>query len=217
VATAQKLFPGLLLVPLALRRRRAFVAACATLAVICGAVTAVAGLAVWSAFATAAVRVAGVFGAAPNSFSLRSRLVGGLGDAGAVLFVVLALAAVALKRAGAAPENQHGAEYAAFAVLALLLSPTCWSHYFVMALLPLVLLLQTTGTARSGGAIVGLACLVLALSLPDQATWQAFGAVEAAAGAPAAQLATSLPTCALGMLWLRLVQGMPRGMAPAAA
>jgi hypothetical protein len=60
------------------------------------------------------------------------------------------------------------AEYALFVASIPLLSPICWSHYFVVLLLPLAVLAKDAiREGRVSWSVWGLVGLVLVLALPD--------------------------------------------------
>jgi len=162
---------------------------------------------VWTEYANAARTLTEVLGGAPNNFSLRSVLVATLGRPGNWLFLPAALVmiAVTLVRVQSRSAEDVATAFAAFSCLALLLSPICWSHYFVVALLPLGLLLHA---AVRNGRCADLAVwivLALALSLPDQLTWTVLRHSEPGVGAGAARVIASFPTWAILTVWWRLL------------
>lgn len=206
LAASLKVFPALLLVPLAVRRPRAFVAALATLGAVVVATCLVAGPGTWIAFLREARAVSEIYGAAPNNFALRSLLVGMFGSAGAFLSVAAAAGLIiATLTRGRARRCNDETLYAQFICLALLLSPTCWSHYFVLLLVPAAVAadeLVMTDTS----AVASVAACGLALSLPDQPIWRLYYTIAPIAGSAVAHLAASFPSWAVLALWWRVSQ-----------
>jgi hypothetical protein len=186
-ACCLKLFPGLLLVYLLLRNRRAFLGGAVTVLALTVVVGTLAG---WHTFAEHSATSRGVmreYAAYANNLSLLAALARALDVPGtlsaptrlafAVLAGLLLGGLVALcrheLRPGAAGTRRFDLEYAGVLVLMILLSPVTWDHYLPVLLLPLALLggraLQADAERWAWPAFLAL---LLVLSVPDTAvTW----------------------------------------------
>jgi glycosyl transferase family 87 len=220
LAISLKVYPAILLLYLAFRHRRAFWSAVLTCAGTALAISATAGFGSILQFMQASRAISSEYGAAFNNFSLLARLPELPGDGhsqvlNAGKFVVagivscLALYAVAHGR----PRQKDGplntvqrfdAELALFVCLSCLLSPICWSHYFVLLLLPLAVTLFTCTSSNSRASAVGWGLIALGLSLPDQPAWWLAQRLSLVFGARFGQFLAAFPTFAMLALtcWL---------------
>ena len=179
MAAALKLYPLIILAPLALRRRRAFATACITIAGAVAAVLLAAGTDAWTDYAASGRTIARAFATAPYNLSLLARL-GALAPASLVLViyavlavcVVIATLIVGRTTDAAPPPAIPDVEFAGFVTLAILLSPVAWHHYVVALALPVVVL-AVVAWRQGGRAALACTCLLaLILSVPDDG-WRA--------------------------------------------
>jgi alpha-1,2-mannosyltransferase len=179
LAAALKLYPLLLVAPLALRSRRAGAVAAASaggLAVLAACLAPGA----WSEYASSAWLIATWFADAPHNLGAAARLQGLPGVLREITFglaAVFALATSARRVTQAAEPTAaplaFDLAFGGFVVLALLLSPVAWHHYVCMLVLPVaVLAADARASHRSRWWGMGLAVAALVLSLPDDA-WRA--------------------------------------------
>ena len=212
VATILKLYPGILIPYLFLRHKRAFWFAISTCAIGTAGVIAFAGWGTVPEFLRATNVVEAQYGLAMNNFSPPARLSLLLGTTRPWLWTIgfaisLSLALVTTwcvrqlgrRRSPKRSINMLDLEYSIFTSLGCVLSPICWSHYFVALLLPLAVLLGEVRLTRCG--ILMVSCIALLLSLPDQVSiWLAHHPLGAVG-----LLLSSFPTVALLALLIWLV------------
>jgi hypothetical protein len=215
LAVSLKLYPALLVVYLLLRFRRAFWGAVATIIVSNAATMAVLGPRSYRDYSETARFVAGNYGHTLGNWSLWSglRLLGEIVSISAVssrvaflaLAVLLVVAICLLVLAERPSDSQTDVEYSLFVVAMTLLSPTCWSHYFVVLHLPLVVLASRSlrENAAAGSMFLGL---FLVLAAPGALSVAANPFVEHYLGPRAGNALRLLPTLALlGMIaWLAI-------------
>jgi hypothetical protein len=179
-AAALKLYPLLVLVLLAVRRRKAGAVAAAVIAGAAGVVAVILGPDTWVQYAASARTIAFSFAEAPYNLSLLPRLRGIVPAALAGFAYPIAAGGMVyatvlmVKRGGAAAPliRPLDVEFAAFATLALLLSPVAWHHYVFMLTLPLVILVADAWAAGRRAPLVGAFSMVAILSIPDD-VWRA--------------------------------------------
>ena len=179
IAAGLKLFPLVLLVSLAVRRRRAFTAAAVTVSAAAVLVTLFVGADAWAEYAAAARLIARSFEAAPNNLSIVVRLaalfpralVPLLHAAAAITAVSLTLALTRGAQGLDARLRLFDVEFASFVTLALLLSPVAWHHYAFMLALPIAVLIATAWTRENRASLAAVLALAVVLSMPDDA-WQ---------------------------------------------
>lgn len=182
LATCLKVFPGLLLVYLFFRHRRAFVAAALTILGLTGIAAIVVGWQSYGDYSAAAHFVTMRFGGSRFNLSLLgivSRLLGGnLGFGfyqttptafaiyvGIAVSVVGALVLLLLRKPSPAGVESVDFEYSLFVALMPLLSPLSWDHYMVVLLLPILFLIRQIAKDKSE-AVLGLAGLLMVLAIP---------------------------------------------------
>jgi uncharacterized membrane protein len=226
VATSLKLFPGLLLIYFLLRHRRAFWSGVATILLVNVLTAAVFGPQSYLDYLHTARFVTGNWGTNRDNWSLLAALhhcadilgIPALSSraafllASAVLVLALALLTLALSRSSPSTDLS----YAAFVVAMIWLSPTCWSHYFVILLLPLFLLAQQ---ARSAGAGATLAVLMLFLifAVPHSYHRVLLPYLEPSVGTRPGMLLLLLPSLALLGMLVWLAYGAWQSSAPCAS
>jgi hypothetical protein len=189
LAVCLKLYPGLLLVYLLLRQRRAFASALATIGVLTVFTAVLCG---WDAYREHFATTAGVveeYAAYPNNLSLLGLLArsfpanpGGLLVArgvalGVSLIVLGCLSGLALLPTKAQENGPTllNLDYSLFVCLIPLLSPVAWDHYLVILLLPLAVLgTRALLPLASWRAVLGVLGLVVVFAVPDTTfTWLA--------------------------------------------
>ena len=225
IACLIKLFPGLIVLYLMLRRRWLAVAA-ATVTVVLGAAVTVmtvgprdsidflakiapANLAVFGAFPLNA-SLTGLFGrlltdgawvrplvAAPTLASWLVWL--------ASLGFVVALARHTLARPAVSDHDDKTFSLALVAML--LISPLTWAHLFVVLILPFGLLLRDRLRGEAGSRLVmGAVVVLVLLSLPDIEIARALAAHYAPFATPwYAALVMAAPTAGMFLLWRLIV------------
>ena len=153
LATSIKIFPGLLLLYFLLRHRRALLSALVTIAALNLVAMAIWGKQAYLDWAQTMNVVTKIYWASPDNWSLLGFLgrlqwrvpiaasIGRIAFVPVSLIVVGALCwAVSRSRAKGSAAAQCDLEYALFVAAMPLLCPLCWSHYFVILLLPLAVL-----------------------------------------------------------------------------
>jgi hypothetical protein len=187
IAVSLKLYPGVLLVYLLFRYRRAFASAMATLAVLLLAAIPLGGLRLFTEYSGIAGKVTAMYGGHPLNLSLLGILrknglqvsvpafaaivVGVIG--GAVLLLVL--------QRGAPGKRLLDLEFSLFAALTLLVSPITWDHYIVILILPLVVIGNSVLNEKANWAnMIGLAMLALVIAIPAPSLVFPFGTQQLA-------------------------------------
>jgi hypothetical protein len=213
VAVSLKLFPGLLLIYLLLRHRRACLAGVATAIIMNVATMAIVGLQAYIDYVHTGRTVVDTWAAFPQNWSLLGALhhfgdmLGTPALSSRVVVVAIALLLVTLACISALSVRPSRAridvEYALFVVVMTFLSPVCWSHYFVVLLLPVTVLASHAmrGSASSSLMFLGL---FLVLALPDPYAKVAFPFLEPNLGPRAGMALVLLPPLAIlvMILWL---------------
>jgi hypothetical protein len=213
VAASLKAFPALLLVYFLLRHRRACWAGVATIIVVNVTTMAVFGPHSYVDYVHTARLVTEKWGGDHQNWSLLGALhhladiFGAPAPAARAAFMAAALvlvAAICLPALAARRSRPPTAvEYSLFVVAMTFLSPTCWSHYFVVLLLPLVVLANHTKGegALSSWMFLGL---FLAVAVPDAYAKVLRPFVEPYVGPRAGTALLLFPSLALlgMMLWL---------------
>jgi len=212
LAALIKMFPGLLILWLLARSRRAFLAALAT---ICGAVLLVyllAGPSAFLDFVSAARTIGKEFGRSRFNYSLSAVLsyaIAGSSDRSlwATAVVLLAVAALAcysaffvLRKARPSKWDLQ-LEFSTLIVLACLVSPTCEAFYYPILLLPMVTLAGTVQPGNLWRACLGLSAVLLCLSVPDQVIWRPTQYLTPLLGDRLAWVLCSFPTFAILGMW----------------
>jgi hypothetical protein len=160
IATGLKIYPGLLLVYLALRERRALVAALLTLLGLTGLVAVLCGVDCFREWSDTVRYVVSEYRAYPDNISLLgliSRTINALHwtelpareiGTGVSLVFVAGLTTLLLCRSAGGREaaSVRDLEFALFLVLMVLLSPVAWEHYVVVVLFSLAVLGMRTLT-----------------------------------------------------------------------
>ncbi len=219
IATCIKIFPGLLLLYLLCRHRRAFLVAVMTVAALWGLVALVAGPECISEYAETARTVVDEYEAFPGNLSLLgllSRPVASDLVARAIVRIVFYLLAGAVliltafqvwRPTAIVPAEGEALdrEYSLCVALMPLLSPIAWDHYLVVLLLPLSILgRQALARDASWQATLGYFAILLLLLVPETTfTWPTSD-LEGGARLAANFLVLPLRTCALIALcfWL---------------
>jgi hypothetical protein len=206
VAAALKLFPLIVLVPLAVRLRAVAVAA----AVIAGAgalVVAVLGAGAWTEYAASGRLIAASFATAPHNLSILARL-GAVVPAPLIGLVYLTVASAAVvatlvvvqKLKGTVPPARTvDVEFAAFITMAVCLSPVAWHHYVCVLVLPLAVLALDAWASGCRAALASVIAVATVLSVPDDVWRTAWSVLP-----PRATLLVS-PGIAAVLLWAGLL------------
>ena len=188
IAVSLKLYPGVLLVYLLFRYRRAFASAMATLAVLMVGAIPLGGWRLFTEYSGIAGRVTAIYGGHPLNLSLLGILrknglqvsvpafaaivVGLIG--GAVLLLVLQRGAVPGKRL-------LDLEFSLFAAFTLLVSPITWDHYLVILILPLVVIGNSVLNEKANWAsMIAFALLALVIAIPAPSLVFPFGTQQLA-------------------------------------
>jgi len=210
VAASLKLYPGLLLVYLLLRRPRALAVALGTMALLAGLPAALFGVQIYRDYFQTADSAVAVWAGLDVNLSLLGLLVRIVGAPGLWLpidervFAALAVAVVAVlayglwRRRESAGAEALDVEYSIFLALMPLLSPMAWHHYLPILLLPLAVagrrLLCGTPTWRG---VLGFLGLLAVLATPEGAFPYVFGALADRVGWFPREPLSSAPTLAL--------------------
>lgn len=183
LATALKLFPGLLLIYLLLRNRKAFASGLVTAATLFGLPLVLLQRQDFLDYSKAAQNVAVRWGASVHNLSILAFLrrdiglpaaghgfasAGALTSAVGILLTALAVWLVfrrSAKYAGGA--EGLDLEYSLFLCLMPLLSPVVWDHYLTILLLPLAVVGQRVlAPPVSWPAVSGFLAIIVVLSIP---------------------------------------------------
>ena len=220
VATCLKIFPGLLLVYLLLRHRRAFAAALCTVAALSLLPAALAGPETYVEYFETARFVSEEYARDACNLSLQSlllRTLPGTENQLRALYIALGSAfVVAAAWLVLRPSEKNGQlattcfdlEYSLFVALMPLLSPISWDHYLPILLLPLAVLEnQTLKRAATPSGTLAFLGLLVVLCLPD-ATYSWFDANfgETAVASWSTLLSASLRTLPLAALCLGIAR-----------
>jgi hypothetical protein len=213
LAASLKVFPGLLLIYFLLRHRRAFWAGVATVLALNVASMAVFGAQSYVDYMHTARFVAGNWVDTRQNWSLFaavrhvSDIVGipALSSRASLMgFAILLMSAIALlvlanRKSG--PRTDF--EYSLFVIAMTWISPTCWSHYFVVLSLPLAVLANRAMRGSGTSSLVFLG-LFLVLALPDHYSADLIPSVAHQLGTRAGIAMLLLPSLALfgAMIWL---------------
>ncbi len=181
VAASLKLFPALLLVYLALRHFRALLACMATIVLLNAVTMSLFAVQSYIDYMHTTTHLADKYGMVTTNWSLLSALPPLVSAVGipsinqraafltvSVLLVSAISSIVLINRRPGSATARFDADYSLFIAPMLLLSPICWSHYFVLMLLPLAVLANRT--LREGAAFwttFALLGLFLAVALPE--------------------------------------------------
>jgi hypothetical protein len=215
-AASLKLFPALLLVYFLLRHRRAFWAGAATFVLLNAATMTVVGPQFFLDYAQTARHVALTWEADLDNWSLLGALhhLGAVAGTPAIasrpVFLAVALVVVSglcgLVLWSRPSDSRTDLHYSLFVVAMLLLSPTCWSHYFVLLLLPIAVLGVRVSKEHAWPSLALLG-MVLVIAIPHAFHKVALPFVEPFLGHRAGSALVLLPSLALvGMiLWLALL------------
>lgn len=207
IATALKFYPAILIFALGGRSRRAAAVALLTATACIGATVLLTGPDEWVAYQRAIHDVVAGHVRATANLSLLARLAEWLPLQRAVLVWVAsgtALLALTLWRARAESDDpvlMFDRAFGRLACLALVLSPIAWGHYLLVALQPLLVLMQAATRHRHRGMLAVAVSFALLLSLPVAETsgvWAFFRR-----HAPWASVLS--PTTLLLLLWAALM------------
>ncbi len=225
VATVLKVYPAVLLAYLIFRRRSAFAAAAAVIALLGAAVWMCIGVSDLYRFAATARTVTETFGEARNNLSLFSLVFGAArlspSPAMAAAFLMFlgftfSVGVALLTKAGQSMDalEAYDLEFAIVACGICLLSPIVWAHYYSVLLLPIaVLARQAFAWPEMGLASIGFLILVLVFSLPDQPFLAFSSLLQSQFGRPFGWVLGSLQTMAVLVLMSWLVMLRIRGTA----
>ena len=173
IATCLKLYPGLFLLYVCLRYRRALISAIPTMIVLVLLPVPWVGWHAYADYLHAAGGVVQTYGAQGHDISTLSTfrkngMAMSTTSFTAICVVVIGIAAWLISRRKETPSvTLLDAEYSLITVLMLLLSPIVWDHYLVLLLLPLFVLGERS--LRSEPNWLGMFCffgVVLVLSVP---------------------------------------------------
>jgi hypothetical protein len=181
VATCLKLYPGLLLVYLFVRHRRAFAASMVTMAVILTGTGLIAGFDAFREHYETARGVVEQYAGYGNNLSLLGVVTRCIGErihnlaVARGIFLCLALVLVGgaswlvfdRSSGNNTGEKDLDLEFALFVSLMPLLSPITWDHYLVVLLLPLAVVGRQALRSRSWRKAAGFLALVVILTIPD--------------------------------------------------
>jgi hypothetical protein len=223
LAISLKLFPALLLVYFLLRHRIAFWTAVATVIALNGASMAVFGVQAYLDYVHTARFVAGNWVDSPQNWSLFTAM-RRFGDIlgfpllssrvallaiATLLGSAIALFVVARPKSG--PRTDF--EYSIFVIAMVLLSPNCWSHYFVILLLPLAVL-ANQALRRGGASSLTFLAMFLVLALPDHYATDVVPFVRRHFDQRVGMALLLLPCLALlgAMIWLAALGRTPPGV-----
>ena len=217
IASALKLYPGVLLVLLALRRQAAFWAALSLITAVGLLVTAVAGVRVWGEYFASAQVVSRAFADSSHNLSLIARLAPATSKEWLPLWygaVSAGLLAVTLRTVGSDKWGDTGAvgidvEFGLFICLAMLLSPVAWHHYTFMLALPLTVALGAAIRATDRWPLACWSLGVLVLSVPDDVIRQTWAALSP----DPIVLGLLSPGVAVLLLWASLIYVRRTGVA----
>lgn len=179
IATSLKIFPGLLLVYFLLRCRRAFWSGILTILALHLLTVATMGIQWHMDYLRTIGLIYNKYNGALDNWSLSGflhRVGEGLGIqflSTKPAFIIISLIVVGLmcwivlgKRAGSS-HGRDDLEFSLFVAAMPLLSPICWSHYFVVLLLPLAVLMNVFIRQDYGAwVITGWVALVVILAIP---------------------------------------------------
>jgi hypothetical protein len=205
VATAVKLYPGLLIIYFMLRSWRAFLSSVATLLGIQVLTIVVCGMLNFRAFLYVVRFLSQPFYSRTNMSAVAfvsgflkmpwiTLLVVGSGIA------VLAYWVATRKKLGRA-ENLD-LEYSLCMVMQLLLTPIAWSHYLTVLILPLAVLGNHVFRSRAQwSAIAAYLGLALCFSIPDTTVKSLQIVIQESAGYYMGWILTSIFTVSLVLLW----------------
>jgi hypothetical protein len=213
IASSLKLFPALLLVYFLLRHRRACWAAIATIILLNGATLAIVGQHFFVDYMETGRFVVDTYGADLDNWSLLGTLhhIGGIIGAPALASGPVFMAASLLMVAGISlvvllgrpSSGRTDLEYSMFVVAMVFLSPTCWSHYYVLLLLPLAVIAVYVNKERSLPLLMFVG-LLLVLAIPHSYHKVLLPIVEPYFGVRSGMGLVLLPSLAvlLTLLWL---------------
>jgi hypothetical protein len=171
LATALKLYPGLLFIYFLLRYRRALIAGIVTVLILCIICGFVMGWQVFFEYLDSVPYVSRIYGGNPLNYSLLALLRKNSLDTSFQQYVIIAcfpigyLAWLVIHRLNQHRENLD-IEYSAFVALMLLLPPTTWSHYLLPIVLPFVVLLKGLLVGCRPAPIVTFLALLLVFTVP---------------------------------------------------
>jgi hypothetical protein len=218
-AACLKVYPGLLLLYLLLRHRRAFVSAVMTMLVLTLLPVPWFGWRLYAEYIHTAGRVTALYGGNPLNLSLLGLLrKNGMTvstPAAALIGLCLALAASLLVLRGRLPEPKRlDREYAMFCGLMLLLSPIVWQHYLVLLFLPLCVLGSYVFDSTGWRSMFLFSVLLVVLSIPADSLIFPFATFKRASLVNVRSVSVlSLALCAL-VGWVAYIQRTVRNRKP---
>lgn len=178
LATALKLYPGLLFLYLLFRSRRALAVALATTAVSFGAIGAIAGWNVFAEYAKTVTFVTDTYQSYDSNYSLLAALLTGAKAVSLpahwarVVIVPLAVAlilpvflTIAFQRRDDPARDDLC--FATLVSLMPLLSPISWQHYWVVLILPLIAAGKWVARRSDSRALIAFCGLCCLLSIPE--------------------------------------------------
>jgi hypothetical protein len=187
IAAVLKLYPAPVLLLLALQRQRASTASLCVVAATVLAVTAFAGLPVWSEYSKSAEIISWSFATSPHNLAIVARIAAVSRPEWLGVWYAAAAAAVCLvtftaTRKGRWSDGTVSAVDVDFAIaisMAMLLSPVAWHHYAFMLAQPLaVVLVACVRTEKHRWPLVVWTIGVLLLSVPDDAVREVWARVS---------------------------------------
>jgi hypothetical protein len=186
LATALKLYPGLLLVYLLLRNRKAFTSAVGTVAVAFLSIGLLAGWSVFRQYSVTVDFVTEAYRNYPSNFSLMGWLtylsrpthLSELWTGGIFLVLAAGMMAVPCLMRAAGPSWSEGrregpcptpddALYGTLIALMPLLSPIAWQHYWVVLVFPLFVIALRVAEQDDWKMLAAFCCLLALLSIPE--------------------------------------------------
>ncbi len=217
LATALKLYPGLLLVYLLLRNRKAFASALGTVAAAFLSVGLLAGWDVFRQYSVTVNFVTETYRNYPSNFSLTGWLtylsrpthVSELWTGAIFLVLAAGMMAVPCLLCAAGPGWSEGlrptpddALYGTLIALMPLLSPIAWQHYWVVLVFPLFIIALRVAEGGDWKMLAAFCCLVALLSIPEP-TFNAWTEPAGARYFLSGAIAKTVPTlCLIGTyLW----------------
>jgi hypothetical protein len=172
-ATCLKLYPGLLLVYLLLRHRRALATALTTIGVLIALPALWLGWHVYSEYLQMAGKVLNIYGSSPDSLSLLAGLLKNGIHVSSPVFACLGALITGIcswliwRKSDRPVGRTLDIEYSLFTVLMVLLSPIAWAHYLVILILPFAVLGERALRRElTWPNMIGFMALVIALTIP---------------------------------------------------
>ncbi len=212
LATGLKLYPGLLLIYLLIRRPKAFVSAVLTILIAFFLVGSISGWRTFGEYSETTRFVVDRYKSYPGNFSILGLMDSLFGNccgrvdlsklfwmaaAGCVVLVTVLLPRFrAAQRPGFSIEDL---QYGMLVALMPLLSPISWQHYWTVCLLPLFIVGYWVNRDGRWQTLLGFAVLVAALSIPEPTYDDMYFAIRSIGALKIAVKA--MPVLSLFALW----------------